>query len=1161
MNKFLYEIGRRRECPVCGGERKDCRERLLDDGRRQIHCRSTESTNGRWRYIKDDASGFGIYGHVDDLDAWKSRTREQNDAIERKRRERAERARIKAEKLAAARLTEIDRDREIRKILDQLTLSEKDRATLLQRKYLEERHIENYRSIDRFQPLPVAIDPRLAGVNARGAALNNGHKGILIPIPNEDGLFVGLRIHDPNSSISRNGKYLWISSSGREVTNAYRNGENPIAVYYPEELKHSDKIGLCEGYEFKPQIAADRLGYPVIGLGGAGSFASSPKTLLKTIAALSGGIPRTLVLIPDANSPNNLSVWKGQHSLLFKLEFWKYPHLVAWWDQYEKHHGDIDEIPDIDAIRYIDPSKYTEFKGEKAPRPPFDIFLKLTAMGEPLGDILRSASKYLFRKGNKFFPYTKPAKKDSVTIKPSDPIPSAKELNGRRLVFDTSGMSPEDASDFVARSLETAGRERKSKLLFNNGPTGSGKSHTVGALRESAFYLEKDEEKTPLRTILYSNSNPRDPATAEIEKIYPLPTRSGGFVADPYKLTPQGNPVLYRPAIDDIDPSTLYGGSNCQHHKQFLKLRNNGQSHKGLCGTCSLFAQCQKGSGDGYGFLHEMAKSFTVRGNKRGSALSMAPEAIERQIFIADDNLPGLAVDSISATEKDLTRDLIEIIQFDPTIGAALSKPIAILLKFLSPEGIHKKYGYETAEVLEALGDLPENISELVASVKSWEDAKNTFYCTPGEDGKYPEPAPRWVSRFLEIWKSASDGRIAGAITARHGNLEVSIRNPFLREAYEVAHCSIAMDATASPDWISTVFGVPRDEMIWFSTPDSDVSNITIQPVDPGCKVGKDRSDDLIRRLDAIRGALPSAKVIDYGIHSRGDELNHFVDARGSNRFEGANELIIFGLPRPNIGAKLTEYICLTGRLVKLEDNDEDFARFYKGACIAELIQEIGRLRANRYPDQQFTIYVVDNEDLSELRDWGYRVNPPIPMAQITKEAATRSQATLWDMSKAIGSGLANASGLSLVELRKALKSITQKQIADLTSKSVARMKQLSERIAGGWHSLVESLLLLYESNIGVVDFRSELDKRGYSPTDVAFIESELLPLAAESNIGHEQDAFDDIELLLADESLVLFTLTPFQRVRFILAVLRKLFDREDIPVLMSLLAPESEFE
>ena len=99
-------------------------------------------------------------------------------------------------------------------------------------------------------------------------------------------------------------------------------------------------------------------------------------------------------------------------------------------------------------------------------------------------------------------------------------------------------------------------------------------------------------------------------------------------------------------------------------------------------------------------------------------------------------------------------------------------------------------------------------------------------------------------------------------------------------------------------------------------------------------------------------------------------EMPWMSDSRGSNRAIGKKHLLMIGSPRPNLGAAAARYQLMFGELVDLdhkvptyvpviaEGKDEyllgstgaaqrDFRRYYLNLLEAELIQGIGRLRAN----------------------------------------------------------------------------------------------------------------------------------------------------------------------------------------------------------------------
>ena len=280
--------------------------------------------------------------------------------------EREQRQRQQAAKLAQS-LSIPQRDQEIRKVLAQLSLSKTDRH------YLEKRGIPAHiithcRTVHKQQQLTESVNPRLPGVNQWGTRLTNGWQGILVPFTNAEGLFVGMRLHDPHAKETGNGKYVWLSSDwlpqgfGPQLP----NGELPLAVHYPSTLTDSTKIGLCEGPEWKAAVAAERLGFPVIGVSG-NNFISSPKTLQTTLSTIKARLDSdhiTLIVIPDAGVGRNSAIAHNHLKTLKLLKNWGEEVQTAWWGQESKHHQgresythlDIDELPltALDQLQYQD---------------------------------------------------------------------------------------------------------------------------------------------------------------------------------------------------------------------------------------------------------------------------------------------------------------------------------------------------------------------------------------------------------------------------------------------------------------------------------------------------------------------------------------------------------------------------------------------------------------------------------------------------------------------------------------------------------------------------------------------------------------------------------------------------------------------------------------
>ena len=101
-------------------------------------------------------------------------------------------------------------------------------------------------------------------------------------------------------------------------------------------------------------------------------------------------------------------------------------------------------------------------------------------------------------------------------------------------------------------------------------------------------------------------------------------------------------------------------------------------------------------------------------------------------------------------------------------------------------------------------------------------------------------------------------------------------------------------------------------------------------------------------------------------------DLIHGGDARGSNLFKNKKVVVSLGVYRTNMGACLNEYIALTGNVVGFDD--EGFQEYYGHKQASNIIQELGRLRANRRLDEELEFVIAADVDTSFLEDLGYNV-------------------------------------------------------------------------------------------------------------------------------------------------------------------------------------------
>ncbi|MGK7879842.1 MAG: plasmid replication protein, CyRepA1 family, partial [Crocosphaera sp.] len=394
---------RRDTCPVCNGERHDCRQNLETN---LIHCRSLEANPLDYIYRGQDTWGFNLWAYKPDAEEWTNERRQEWQLEQqRKRALKEQQEREKLKKLLPIK----ERDKVIRAILEQLTLSDAHRQRLKARGLTDSQIDEaGYRSVKQWQKLSHPVTNKLSGVKFDGNSLINHTDGILIPIPNEDGLYTHLRVNDLTPDTTH--KYYPLSSAKRGVKYHLASGEQPVAVYLPDFGDKGDKgtrgnvdkkssisshssfsslsshsplsppsphtspdphktpskppekqiIGFTEGLEYKPLLASSNVGIPIIGASG-GNFASSRgaiETGIATIKEKLGMDDPLFVLYADAGSAINPNVTRNYQKL---GEFIPNLKIADWGQLTNKKALDIDEIDVSETqINFISVDKFSE---------------------------------------------------------------------------------------------------------------------------------------------------------------------------------------------------------------------------------------------------------------------------------------------------------------------------------------------------------------------------------------------------------------------------------------------------------------------------------------------------------------------------------------------------------------------------------------------------------------------------------------------------------------------------------------------------------------------------------------------------------------------------------------------------------------------------------
>lgn len=373
MSNSFQRSNKTSPCPCCTDVRGKCstkdtvfttpvQSQRLDIEGEQVFCLNLrgdttthkytgETANGLWgKYISHDLSAELSIAWGKSKDSPVSpKVRNEIEKLHQ------ERLKLKAEKELQARATwqkallpETERDREIRKVLNSLSISDRDHNNLQQRGFTKDQILDyQYKSVQIEQPLQEKVSQLLAGVSANGMNLNLQTSAMLIPIKNHRDKYIGWQYR---FNTTKN-KYKWgkteVAERDYNITSHLKDTlELPLAYCVPHSGQVVSKyIGLTEGVGFKNQLTANKYNQIVIGAAG-GMFASSPKTFAEYLTAASEQINTKDVLIyPDAGAVKNPSVLRSYFRTVNFLEQKGYSPLLAWWGQTDKLlHPDIDEI-------------------------------------------------------------------------------------------------------------------------------------------------------------------------------------------------------------------------------------------------------------------------------------------------------------------------------------------------------------------------------------------------------------------------------------------------------------------------------------------------------------------------------------------------------------------------------------------------------------------------------------------------------------------------------------------------------------------------------------------------------------------------------------------------------------------------------------------------
>jgi hypothetical protein len=460
----------------------------------------------------------------------------------------------------------------------------------------------------------------------------------------------------------------------------------------------------------------------------------------------------------------------------------------------------------------------------------------------------------------------------------------------------------------------------KSKVVLDCSPVGRGKTFSVERLHKSGLYDR----------VIYVSQSPRNPATAYLEEhAYRPPTRHDGLVDTGLK-TPLGKPVLRRPKTAQETVSTF---GTCSQHTEHLVALKTGLDAKQICEGCPFFSVCVTGEDPNNNYLY----LNKLRGKADLSLISTSSHGLSDWMF--EDARVLLIVDEPSQSMPVYESTYVTAAEMN-VLQAELAG------SWTRTEG---RLSYHPLDEVAERSLMRAKDEAQAARIRAWSKS--------GKRGPQP-PTPKNVAVFNALTR--------GGLLERGGVWSGTCPHTRNLSFVDKATSVLFLDATASPDILKAEWGL--NDILTAGCPDKSVDRVVVRVLQ--CEGFNSNSWHTQERSMTIAKeamqSYPTYGVITHGKSGIKGSLTYFSTSRGSNLFKDRDGLIMLGLPQINLGAAQEQY----ANLVKPSFS---FDAYYKHLVEAEVIQSIGRLRAQRR-DQQFEVIVLANVSFNGLIDRGFRV-------------------------------------------------------------------------------------------------------------------------------------------------------------------------------------------
>jgi hypothetical protein len=981
MSGFLYF--RRGECPVCNGQRRDCRQSTKND---LIFCRNGESAPTGWGFVGEDAHGFYIWAPGES-------------------RDRGPQPKPVPAAPTVDALPSPERDRYWRRIICTSGLHTQHQARLLQRPYVTPaevaalaEHLFSWQGGQQFH-----LPQNFPGADGRGA-LRRYPDNWAIAIPDIDGRLIGAQIK------SAEGGYTWASSASAGGVGPQICGELPLGIY--GDRTPGGVVYFAEGF-LKPELAALRYGGAWIGAAG-GNWAGCPQQLQAALDALR---PQRVVLCPDGGAIANRHVVRPYRALRQLLTGWGYSLQVQWWGQATKLVGDVDEISP-DTWLWADRLEWGAFWAMvSAP-----IRRKLTRKRRVLPWPQRSIRAEQRRA--KAVPGALVRLEDTaVQSLPITPATLPSFADWQRIGQPVLLFDGDERAKIYDRLIAYG-----YPLVLDCGPTGDGKTTATAnylqewarlqapAQWELAGYGPTDaaawgssEEGAPSELIenraVYYAGHYRKPSNLALEGI-PETATGGGLVLDATDPLPSGAPSRRRPRAGETpDLAPL-----CVEDDNVQRLRAKGidaprGSDSALCENCTHFEDCPY-----LAALAEQKQFPALRSHlsKGGSGAVAFVDEASRSITTERE---------ITVTPKGLAAELGRL-TLDSTTKGAIAELAGVVVQALNyaiaERGMYGMAHHDLAQFLPSPWELKEAIASIEAGLceqamagggDPWDmpitavDRELARVANHDLDSLLAgitntEAKTRLIDEVLQagairkVLATLTTGAGAIEITPQ-GHLKLQRRCDLHRKTLKKFSTVILLDATPDLPTLAQQLRVPQ-RTITRICPLSrhNYSNLTITIVDGVGTCGRQRQGggewSLRSRLQLLAGHLVSTSpdptrtgLIDAKFYVQDYEaLNstfgtvlgyNWRDQQNTNKFQDCTTSIAIN-PKPYLAmtAAATTWKTRhgTSRLTQAQQ------AWLERQAQSHLLQVIGRLRA-QWTDEPKHLYLVGHNltawDVAEI--------------------------------------------------------------------------------------------------------------------------------------------------------------------------------------------------